>query len=1605
MRWYWLFPNRAMLIVSSLLFLATSNAETPTCIDKISHEDALYKAASKGLKIAPISDEAKRKYIKKKQYSKAVSLARKLIAAGKFDVAAALLTQNKPSFVVFSKPEPNKYEANMAFADALALKADFARDSVKRQTCYGDAKNFLKHIRDLMEAELKVQPSPAQKKQAEPLPEDFLRRYYGYTIAYARAAMAEGDFHYRRVVVSPQSSTSKKRNGLSFVVLEYQRARQAITDAYALAENGNSAHVGIDLELKKREQWVLANLAFNGMAWGTIPEKNIGYSTDDGDTQFGDLRENYLQLEAAENALKTQLSKSMSTLVRSLKNATQLTVDKDIYREESMHRRVDEMMRIIEGRRARKAEGKEAEVSYKLKRAEFMAQALESEKAIEKQQEEKVKAAKVLLSEIKKELEELQTFGARMLPSIPAKSSRINSKTALSLVKVRMESLLKPCTNGVSEQQQPAFDKVWHETWSKLQSDKRNSLPKTFEGLLDELVNQPDSFGSMKSTFESFKQGVPGQRYNELEAARLQANNQCQRLVNQFHTELLRIEKAHKAVSLERVKLLAKQRANHMAAALQNAKQKLENTAEGDVEKVKEIMVAAVAESYKAARKRVVTEIEEVQKRINAVKDVVATVKTTGENIENALKAVQGLYTSLQAVPVGTGPGGVIMERDTLVAAKNAFMDSLLAGYQTYQDIQQLMGQVKALESSVRTYRDRLRDMDFKQELKQLKNQQKLIFKKSKSAIKKQMKESVEKMKAIGKQSYEDIKKALNIEESDLIGLANAELTAVHDDIESQRLKLVALDRKRARYREKVSYHQLVIVDKFSELQQLKKEYEELASEIQKKKDGASKTLNAIDTEFKHYIELLEKAEPFLATRLKGHWNYIQCKSNNRSEGVKCPQSPIEENFLALSDLNDLHLAKTDLLAGDVKQTFDEFVRARDLYNKTLFEVSNAAAYYGRHSVYLDYATHTVASAKEAKERQGNLVKRWQGRMRNAFNTEDTRLTALRISRDDLKEAYGIKGVRSKSTQLNIPACTPGCKNAATCSTNTTRYCLRLNLRSFNAQNAKLIQTVYKPAVVDVDKASEEQLPDVLETSDLTGTFLSMIKPARMPQDPATSGLYASTTLDYAIPVRSNTSPYVMTTKLTWPAKNITTQQRAAVGEHRFVGGSRMSCGGDLGKTMPMVEFGDNAGKLRGAEGLIAPGNVVNVLKHTALFKAEDVFARSSKLTMLGRGLDGVIEIEVNTSQKGTIDVEQFPENMYLIMFDKRVQCEGGGVVEAAPANHFKQGTLAYLMDSLEKNDQGIALGLVNLEHQMAEHARAPSGTGQSNVSTAYLELMEALYTRDPKTPLGKSDESALRYLSTDKNMNQLVEQLTVVNSQSIGAKVDQLVNDYVQDVMLDRASGGPALGRPPAFHHYERITRYLITGQSSQSLDGSEPEHNGRLVSSLHSYVNDLDKVIPIFAELETYLNAISADVVGIDDLARAVRARVEYFSSLEKQLSKRKETDPYVSLSALLCTQRLMADPAFWSLQSDSTFMVSEKEKNGLGIAIRMAGVAQGLFNFGGKAVAATQTFDEKTDKKWAEECKSVLGNGSEKYFANMRARRKILESLRVLSIETNH
>lgn len=1460
--------------------------------------------------------------------SKAVTITRfeqagtaeKLNEAGLFAEARQLLTTLYGNKKANFSPQAaltiaRSYRLQATDLNSAAFGTEPSKIAARRVDCLEQADLFLDDY--LASLENILSPSNSSDTDTTPAisPESATVLYGLFALERAETQLQFGDFLFSQEPQQFLASTAKPSTERESAMVKYRAARiylamaEGARPALANQDHAVSRRALLAEKLKNRLRWFSEGLFFGGLAY-LRDTPSIGLESEGAEFALsGQLKKQLLDFKTREKAL-TDLMKEARTKIREGAKALR-ELDKESSKFNTMLRtELFQELTSLEGRTGSHDIKIKEEIKLKMGDLENLTvKHTASLEELKKQRNDAKKIAKAAYDKVFADLTVLKDLASLSVKSkSPLKA--LWDELAAKANKERGEGkpLLLPKIDQLAE-----FKERLNAAEIDLKSSDEEKLANVQIGI-DGKGNATTEWGELTTELVNI-----ASKRGRLEV-RLK-RQKVERVIVLANTQKISLDD-----EISFVKNLVKERSEELRGILISEK-------EIEVSKLKEQLYESGKELQKEARDYVLREVKEVDGLITNAEEVFKAIEQGAKNFEAATQAAQAVFTTMQAIPAGTGMV-MIQDRDSMVALKNSATDLIKFTITNYQDALQVKSQIAKLKNSLREYEKHLRELSFEKLKDDITHsiEGKLI--ETSDALVARHHERIDRIDDSLKQARDltALNQRINEHKQTIKG---ADITQTEKLIKQTELDVQQVEDKKAALTLKIREAIITIWQDSEALDEELVNVGKLNDKITDIGDKFEEKKEQVDKKYQELIEAIDKNKELQQSRTAQILLNLDAlnsgKPNSTTPGVNWNLS----RELILGTLGD----RLGFEAG-LATAFQRFDDARQIVNRSLFDYANAMLVLTQNTEALKWGAVYVHTHSDAEKSFEMMNQQYIKELKNNFGVKTDRF-ALKITKDSIESL--LKDSAAAGQVGKLPYCLIQRDDA---NPDEPDRCLRIRLmasadllplgvldkeklEALEPQTIKLTQLLF----------GEDSDAQVTAIEDLAPVSVFKVLNTVLPSTDNQSELvFAPGTL-----TGDTNRPHLLDVFLTHPSND-----DQGLSGLKAVGTSWGVCG----KRVVNIIAANNQGFDKTSNNPVASmgafkaATQLNDLRRATTETSGEfsirMVSKVSTRSATGRGLGNTFEVRVD-------DPQALPETMYLVVVYQTINCDRDQGTIATRVEPFES-NVDHLKNDLQEEKQFLARSLLDFELSLS-HIKTLATADDSN-DAARLDTLEHLndllgeslafnpaLKTDANRPITTSttnnpaDQQAWKMLEDQwqTTYTKAIEAYVVSPAQSdLTDRLEKLVNaetsgggiTFDSEVIKTNPGKYGSFRRPPSLDAFEYVSRLILGKSDPSTLKGALPQH-------LKGTLKDTDTLFTALGPVVKFHKRSMAMMTGMRQLLDEGEERMNWMSALTAQLNEQfHDGDRYVALPAMLCVAYTMEQQGFWLTQIDDESLKDLKD-----------------------------------------------------------------------------
>jgi hypothetical protein len=1435
-----------------------------------------------------------------------------------------------------------------------------------RLSCLDRGEKLLHSAIQTLEQDLSAEK--ADKASTAPISAEATLNLLGsYKVEIAQILRDEGDLNYRTVLpddflkrlAARALNDGDGNTGIEKIALErYRQAQIALAEAATIGRDEQQGTIRlVSQSIETRLTWLRAGEAFGGLAYGgSVRPIGVEVKPNDvlGFTILSSIEKEKDALQRAGEAYENARTEALDRLNRDLGTFATTYAESQSYRLEHLSALEQELTRVLNERQGLGVSLAELEDVRNQRVADLKEAADARVKELEGERNAAVTRANEALGSLRIRVDTIRRLGPYSTKNVPVTSIAAFTPEDVAV----MGAFFGACSKPLSPDERPGSQDVWKSLKETKKLDDKlppelkdflNSLRTDIRASSAETIKASNLDSQFESQIAEVKVGVDALEASDGTGSQIRNDadlrsdwekltQQCWELARQLQVEQALL--ANTRVEIHRDELEKLQ--NNIAAATKNAGEKaindLKEAENGTEQDLKQALHNAQDKVAEAARDQVIEEIDRINDRIKEVNGIIDQVIKTGQDVEKAVQAAQVVFTTAQAIPVGSGPGGVIFEHDSLIAVQNSAIELARFTYRATNDVLEIKRQIAELQDRLNEHAAHLKSLKLSDEITKLERKAGESMDQFRDRAQKRLSDTQAKLgqiynetaEVIAAQSKELVDSSVRLSDSKA-ALVKAELGGV-----VRSLDRLADERRSLRTEQEVALLDLAhgiaaVRDGFLVADDLQQQIGALRAEI-------SNGLQERQASAQRPIEKIRDQDAALALRVETLLNQI--------EEVRAGKDG-DDPWFAARQFAAQFLAAPPSLNDDLLVLYTRYRQSLDRMNALTFEFANALFYLTQDRSVLGDSIQ-VSSASEAGELIQHLYKRYQSAIRLAAGGASPQIVSLEILRADAAR-WG--RIESGEEGAVFPKCLK--QNAggdARCLRITTT---RADLSNINGpynsprcrppphvqdplNSALQESTVLRPAnggamFNGVARCRADDGTNV-NTMDLLPTA-----PSARPTE-----LRGELIFDVDRAVAQGQKDYLVDAVMAEPTGDIDVRELPS--DFHPIGATAQTCrDGQFSKTwtipQPTQLPEDSGGALKRSLVTLNPGlaqqeidTLLATLHNEGLESVLGEAAGGRRVLFSGRGISNSFEIKLTPNSDGKYELSA---DIYIFLIFLPFPCEVSR--EGNSGETAYHDPIVALLDTPELAPERapVARSLVTLEKDLAAaKASSMGGPMQPLSRLTILEDLLSLTMRSSPT----SDKNILpkdrlleeRAVSAfESNWSRYLDAIKVPPSEPQGNQ--EALKDLVRcatDGRLVCASAGPSeadgknfedaavVDMPIPLPIYDRLVRRVMLKDKVKLNEFATPNGpDGTLPEELRRKIAHLVDAVHLYDRSQAFADRAVTTTQALLDAKSAVERRLRFVQKATRFLTQDRP-DPSQSIRAALCAATLFENPGFWYL-----------------------------------------------------------------------------------------
>ncbi|MCA3451374.1 MAG: hypothetical protein INF92_13615 [Rhodobacter sp.] len=1416
-----------------------------------------------------------------------------------------------------------------------------------------------------------------------------------------------GDHVYRTIDVKEatgaEGELTRVNGSAQLALAHYRDAQLSLAVAMAGAGDDRLARIRlVGLDLEQRMDWLRQGRSFGGRSFDA-PTRPIGFDLDKdalGFTILKDLDTSLKNLEQATTVYTDYQTSAHERLGNDFKSFAQFYGEAEAYRQTRLQTLFAELDRLditeadlaLDLSRIVEEQGKDTtdvDVRNAAEREEY-----------EARRKTTARRAAETLPGIAAKLAALADLGPLDPPDV--RTYRVPQNDPLWQEDAALFSrIFGNCGQPLTPAERPVLNASWAEVrsggdavktgWSAerlqdLPAAYREVLEQTLgsQGLNDARLEVDTGFEKIKNAADLLLKTTDADQSQDAQLTRLwgESIQECWELGAQLQIEralLLNTRLDLKKKHLDQLYEMGRREAELSADALLAEANKLGQ--QGRALLVTQLRKAQ-EDIVKAATEQIRQKIDHTEKLLGEAQQIVEQVISTGQNVERAAKAADAVYSAMTAVPVGSGPGGVFFERDTLVALNNSAVDMARFTYRATNDVFVIKQQLASFEGKLRAYKEDLENLSLKKSAEAVERALAELETDTKAGFQKILDEAREAMIGNAERARARIESEAKDILSSAVILSDSRAALIEQQLEGVMAKLADLaDRREALRQRQIFALRDLLVDMNRTLN-LAREVSAAQADYEALLALQAETLEETRSRQATVMQRLREKDATLARRVEEIMEQIRRIRDGEDEN---PWSGGRNLALRL-------LAPPPQLDGDALEHAVILRRALDETGNQIFELAVALKYLTQSDKPLLYAVQP-SSLNDATRLRDALKSLYRNHIRTILRPR-VEVIALRIT-PEAAEAWGrVDGPNGRE----YPRCLDQDNPDARCLRVVTTYGPRWHWNGLTEKEEPLLAvSPLCDREVDLGKVLQ---PDPDTPQELGGAWV--LGPANAPVSSPRSPDYCP---ENTPPDPSSLRPASSTGELVFMLDSLLGQENEGILVDTLVATSNLQMTDPTRLPTDLTPVGTTTVVCRQGEDLhqrlvnrpfqtiyeasdgpkpstkaYTPRNGLTELKlASARFNknpVEEFFgidAAGRRALFFGRGLGNTFDLRL---AKGA----GIEDEIYVFLFVAYVRCDGRDGNVLAPSKQEYESDLDLVLTSDAFAGAPLARRLIDLERrlQLADSSResrldslqallaAGTALGVASGENDLDKLARKTLTANLDSYLAQVPEAPLRPMPE--------EPAALFRCAAEGQEDCRLAVKGASEGETAPFSAAP-VNRPIPLARFEEVIRLAMEPDADSELGPLPGEVDTRLkelretLDLLHDALDFLDRSV-----------TTKRAVVRLEALAERRLAMLRDGVDMLRTVQPK----PPLGLQEAACVDHFYSDPAYWLLEATEGGLAIENRQRDLvaGFLANCADFTAAATNQGCQALARAVETDEPVGNAddTDEACARRLGLGND-------------------------
>lgn len=1411
-------------------------------------------------------------------------VARSLVQAGYFADARRLLDTifpdgNLPPAAILNYAASYRLQAQEGDLIPPGVGVSSSDLLAQRQDCMLKAKTILNNARTAVGQAIGAKPKERQEKTASVGPPETALILYGlYSLELAELSLVEGDFHFQREVVSPfalfPDRESRERGN---AMLAYRQARFHLAAAEAARSPRAIDDVGLLRrslladKLDQRIEWLIGGLNFGGNLLLKEYQPLGGLDEPAQLTIMGQLESALEEFDEVSSDYGKAVAAKRDDLITMAKELAEGSSEFEQFRTVLRSDLMRELALVETGVTNDAVRIKETIKNHKLETADIRRQYLGDRKTIEAQIQ---KSADQIVSAVDSVAAALTAVGT-ISPYDVAKPTPLVD--AWGKAEEAFDDVFPATPTETAKTLAPMLDAVA----GTLEEEKNRALSLSRE----RLTNASQSFTSPTSLY-----AVAASELADLKAERDKLESDKRRLEFERLIEVAE-EQKFPLDNLNELEALAREKADILISTADQ----LVSANANDIDRLKGELIKAQKNLIDEGKSVINREIDAVKARIADAKAIIVSFQQGAENIQRVIEASQAVFTTMQAIPSGTGLV-MIQDRASLVALQESGTKLLEAGLQTRRDVYKIRSQIEDFETHLNEYRRRLGELSIEKievEINRLVNEERDNLKQFLVDTRDQRLKQIE----AARKRLEDrakFEQTINSYRQQIVG---EDIVAVERKIEVAKRRTSEAEARIRALGPRSLDASLSFASRLQELHVALAAMAALQSDLDLTEERFKAERESAQQRFEELMSTIEESQELKRTRVGMLLLALR-------EGEASPETAFGVDWSAS---RATIIGSAPMPDAEFQSKLTSYLDARAKVNRLIFDYVNALFVLSQDSDILKYAVH-ARNSQEAKTVVALLDREYRDEIKSFLGEEQAiRLMALTMSPDDIRR-WGARE-RSDGT-LELPKCS--------LSDASEARCLR-------------IQILSSPTVADFN----DDLPPAEDSSlkEFFRTSLGAENRNLIIHTPVNNALVAKD--DTSISPQIVFAPNLLMDRQQARLRTVFLLSENSLVEEKELGLTGFTIGPRSVATcgqrqMPLILPSLDATDIASRRDAGNPVDFDNGAKQTIAYlddyqKAASRYSTIAKVAdfpramqVFGRGLGNTFEVQIK-------NLDKLAKPLHLMVIFRPEKCDPDAGFAVAKHSEFRSNT-DDLVDSYLNEGNFLAAALAGLEVELATTVNLLNDTAVASdageiATDARLSNLEALSSllsaaiiaeaekNDTALDTSQVEDRALSILRNDWSRYDAAIRLRLpdVPSNALLERVGDIVLDELDAVTSTQEMSWTELIRPPSLASYEKVAREALGSDPTALATGLAEQ----MVRELKK-AQELSEEIDIPAEFMNRANALNN---GITSLLNRADKRMLFLAHVADELKDQfPDRELFALLPEMLCLANVLEDPAFW-------------------------------------------------------------------------------------------